>query len=161
MNSLARWWARIVGTPARAFARRLAGRFPRRSYDGIDLVISAAQLERDAERFFARTQEALACAAARAPKSYARLRKDIRSIVLLVHAPRSLYHPLQLAALVPVETALESDSLAYATWLLYVSGLSHSREHALRRTEELLLSLDQDQRREVEAWLSASGEVRE
>jgi len=141
-------------------ANRLSSQLPSDSYDGIALIIGDRSVEAVAGRFCTRTREALACAATRAPQSYARLRKDIRSIVLWRDASRSPYHPIQLAALVPVQTALESDILAYAAWLLYTSGLSHSERQASDRTDEFLRSLDPDQHRLVSDWLFASGGIR-
>ena len=85
------------------------------------LLIGDPALHGDAARYFALTKEALACAATRAPKSYARLRKDVRSIVLWAGPPRPPYHPLQLALIVPAEVALESDTSSYAAWLLCAS----------------------------------------
>lgn len=149
MNWIARSWSRIAGIPARSLARRLAARFSHDSYDGIALLLGDATLEKDATRYFEFTREALAAAAARAPKSYAALRKDVRSIVMWAGPPRPPYHPLQLAAIVPADVALGSDVLCYAAWLLYASGLSRSEQHALARAQELLDALEPDQRRRV------------
>lgn len=161
VNVLERWWGRIGGAPTRALARRLSFRLPRQSHDGINLVVADPRLESEAVRFFAHTQEALRFAATRAPKGYIELRKDIQSIVLMSEPQTSPYHRFQLAALAPVQIALESDASSYASWLLYVSGLSRGRQRAVDRVEELLLSLNPDERQRVGAWLAAKTGVEE
>jgi len=137
----------------RAFARRLSSRFPRASHDGIDLLIGDPSLVDDAERFFARTIEALRCAATLAPAGYARLRRDLRAIVLRREPEGIPYHRFQLAALVSARVAFDADATAYAAWLLYTSGLSRGTREAEDRASEILRTLDRDRREEVRAWL--------
>jgi hypothetical protein len=161
VNALARWWGRIGGAPTRALARRLSSRLPSQSYDGINLAIADPRLESEALHFFAHTQEALRSAATRAPKGYAELRKDIRSIVLMAERQTLPYHRFQLAALVPLHVARESDVSSYASWLLYVSGLLRGRQRAMDRAEGLLLSLNPGERQRVRAWLAAETEAEE
>jgi len=137
----------------RAFARRLSSRFPRASHDGIDLLIGDPRLVDDAEDFFARTIEALRCAATHAPAAYAGLRKDLSAIVLRSETAGPPYQRFQLAALVPRPVALEADPVAYATWLLYASGLARGTQEADDRASELLRTVESDRREDMEAWL--------
>jgi hypothetical protein len=149
-----RWWARIVGAAPRALARRLSPH-PRSSHDGIDLVTTEPRTAAHADAFFARTAEALAAAAARAPGSYAQLRKDMKSVILWAQPAPSPYHRFQLAALVPPDIALEADTESYAAWLLYTSGLGRGRESALDRAEEFIRALPPDERNHVRGALPA------
>jgi hypothetical protein len=157
MSWLGRRWAAIVGLPARALAKRLSSRFPTDEYDGIALVVADERSAGQARELLARTREALACAATRAPKSYARLRKDLTRVVLLADEPASVYHPFQFAALVRSSTALDLDQVTFAALLLYASGLSRDREEAIERTEELLLTLGAERRAEIGIRLSRIG----
>jgi hypothetical protein len=156
MRSLGRWWARLAGAPMRAFARRLSSRFPRASHDGIDLLIGDPRLVDDAEDFFARTIDALRCAATRAPAAYARLRKDLRAIVLRGETADPPYQRFQLAVLVPRSIVLETDPVAYAAWLLYASGLARGTQEADDRASKLLQSVESDRRKDVQALLPRS-----
>jgi hypothetical protein len=156
VNWLRRRWAALVGAPMRALARRLSSRFPRASYDGIELVVGDPLLAEDAEQFFTATIEALRYAAAQAHTSYARLRKDVKTIVIRRESTESPYHRFQLAALVPANVALEADGVAYAAWLLHTSGLSRGPQEARKRTSEILRDLNPDQQDEVRAWLPST-----
>ena len=156
MNTLGRWWAGLTGAPLRAFARRLASRLPRASYDGIDLLIGDPRLAGDAERFFTRTKEALRYAETHAPGAYTRLREDLSSIVLRREQRDAPYHRFQRAALVPVAVGLEADAATYAAWLLYTSGLSRGTAEADDRASELISTLRSDQREDVRARLPPS-----
>ena len=149
-----RFWAKVVGAPARALARRLSGRLPRRFHDGILLAVWQPELVSRAEEFFERTGAALRLAASVAPNSYADLKRDLSSIVLWSGRLDSPYHSFQRAALVPVKVALESESTQYAAWLLYVSGLSRSRDEATSRSREFLQSFEPNSYQQFAAWLS-------
>lgn len=159
MKTRTRLWAVIGGAPARALARRLASNLPRDVHDGIEMVARGARPERDAAEFLARTRGALELAASLAPRGYAELRKDVRSIVLWPGSPPSRYHRFQLAVLVPDEVALGSDEVSYAAWLLYASGLAQGDEGGRARARELLASLDVEERERVAGWLAAAGEA--
>jgi hypothetical protein len=156
VNWLRRSWAALVGAPARALARRLSSRFPRASHDGIDLVVGDPRLVEEAEHFFTATVEALRYAAARAPTSYARLRQDVKTIVMRRESAESPYHRFQLAVLVPANVALEADAVAYAAWLLHASGLSRDPQEAAKRTSEILKGMNPDQQDRVRAWLPST-----
>jgi hypothetical protein len=149
-----RFWAKVGGAPARALARRLSARLPRRSHDGILLAVWEPELVARAEDFFERTGAALRLAAATASNPYADLKEDLSSIVLWSGRSPSPYHTFQRAALVPINIALESDSAHYAAWLLYVSGLSRSRAEAADRSGDFLRSLRPDSSQQIAAWLS-------
>lgn len=138
----------------RALARRLSARLPRASHDGIELLIGDPSLADDAEDFFARTIDALRSAAARAPRAYGSLRKDLSAIVLRRETTGPAYHRFQLAALVSRAVALEADPRAYAVWLLYASGLARSAREADARASEFLETLEADGRDEARALLS-------
>jgi len=155
-----RFWAKIVGAPARALARRLSGRLPRRSHDGILLAVWEPELIPRAEEFFERTSAALRLAASVAPNSYANLKRDLSSIVLWSGRLDSRYHAFQRAALVAPKVAFESESSRYAAWLLYVSGLSRSRDEALSRSREFLEATAPVSYQQFAVWVSkADSEV--
>jgi len=123
-------------------------------YAGIDLLVVDPQLRPSAESFFERTSEALATAADHAPTAFDELRRDLARVVLWDKGGAT-YNRFQLGALVPPIIALESDSTRYAAWLLYVSGLAHSRRRAWGRAQAILQSLDPDERNEVGRWLES------
>jgi hypothetical protein len=129
----------------RALARRLSAQLPQSSYDGMSLVVGDRSLAQDAERFFAHTGGALRYAAEHAPRSYAKLRKDVRTIVLRPGTIVSVYNPFQLAVLVPANL-LEAEAPAYAAWLLYMSGLSVGTREAFERSSEVLQTMDPELR---------------
>jgi len=149
---------RTGGIPARVLMRVMARRYPQQEYDGLRLVVADDRLASSAERFFSRTKEALATAAARAPQAYAKFRKDIHQVLLWGKTQESPYHKFQLAALVPPQIALEADTLCYATWLLYTSGLSENKVEAQARSGEFLASLEHDEGTRVAAWLTSATE---
>lgn len=153
MNGVGRRWSRIVGAPTRALARRLSARLPRASYDGVDLVVGDPALVHDAERLLDRARTALGYAASQAPSTFARLRQDVKTIVLGAGAAGPPYNRFQLALLVPAEVASEAITPAYAAWLLYASGLSRGTAEARARAEELLVTLDEAERGDVTARL--------
>jgi hypothetical protein len=153
LNWFSRSWARIIGIPARALTKRLSSQLPNDAHSGIDLIVSDRRLETHAPRFFAHTKEALAIVETRAPKGFTQLSKDVRTIVLFADVPKSSYHSLQLAVLVPSQTALERDTLSYAAWLLYASGLSRGSQEAVARADELLLGLPSHERERIATWL--------
>lgn len=153
MTHAGRWWSRIVGAPMRALARRLSRRLPHDSYDGLDLVLSDPSLADQVQPFFANTREALRCASVRAPRGYARFRKDVRTVVLVDDRPAVVYHPFQLAVLVS-RSVVRAEVPVYATWLLHASGLSRSTHEARDRASELLRTLDADQREDLITRLS-------
>jgi hypothetical protein len=124
------------------------------------LVVGDPLLVGEAEHFFSATADALRYAAVRAPTSYARLHKDVRTIVLRREHAESPYHRFQLAVLVPVKVAFEPDTARYATWLLYASGLSHGQREANEYTSEILRGMDVEKRNELTEWLEASLRLR-
>jgi hypothetical protein len=131
----------------RALARRLSRQLPQSSYDDISLLIGDSSLAQDAQRFFSQTPEALRYAAEHAPRSYAKFRKDVKTIVLRAEAETTTapYNPFQLAVLVPANL-IEADASAYSAWLLYVSGLSSGTREAIERASEVLQTIDPEQR---------------
>jgi hypothetical protein len=149
---------RIGGIPARVLMRVMARQYPQKEYGGLRLVVPDDRLAPSAERFFSWTKEALATAAARAPQAYAKFRKDIHQVLLWDKAQEAPYHKFLLAAVVPPQMALEADTLCYATWLLYVSGLSVNKVEAQARSEEFLASLEHDEGTRVAAWLTSATE---
>jgi hypothetical protein len=152
------WLNRLGGIPARVLMRIMARRQPQQEYDRIRLVVTDDRLAPSAERFFSRTREALARAAAGAPQAYAKFRNDIRQILLWGQTEEPPYHRFQLAVVVPPRIALEGETLLYAAWLLHTSGLSQSQAEAQRRSGEFLASLDFDNGAHVAAWLAAATE---
>jgi hypothetical protein len=152
VTRIGRWWSSVAGAPMRAFARHLWRRLPHDSYASVDLVIGDPTLAGLAQPFFARTSAALRLSEERAPRSYARFRRDVGSVVLVADPPAAPYHRFQLAVLVPKGVAL-ADEVSYAAWLLYASGLSASTREAGERASELLSTLDEVQRDDVLARL--------
>ena len=146
----------VVGAPMRALARRLSSSLPQATYEELQLVVGDAELTQDAETFFARTRDALGYAAAHAPAGYARLREDVRTIVLRREEEDPPYNRFQLAVLVPAEIALEADAQEYAVWLLYISGLSRNTREAADRSSPIERTLDAAQREHVQRWLPGS-----
>src|SRR3977135_1438926 len=116
MSGLGRRWSRIVGAPMRALAGRLSAPLPRTSYDGVDLEVGDPALAQDAERLLERARTALDYAASLGPSTFARLRQDVRTIVLGSGAEGAPYNRFQLAVLVPAEVASEALTPAYAAW---------------------------------------------
>ena len=156
MSGFGRRWSRIVGAPMRALAGRLSARLPRASYDGLDVVVGDPALVHDAGRLLEQARTALGYAASQAPSTFARLRQDVKSIVLgPADAAGAPYNRFQLALLVPREVASEALTPAYAAWLLYASGLSRGTAEARARAEELLRALDETERDDAAAWLPA------
>jgi hypothetical protein len=153
-----RWLNRLGGIPARLLMRIMARRYPQQEYDRIRLVVTDDWLVPSAERFFSRTREALAKAAARSPQAYAKFRKDIHQVLLWGQTEESPYHKFQLAAVVPPRIALEAETLCYAAWLLHTSGLIQNQAEAQARSGEFLASLDSDDGARVAAWLASATE---
>jgi len=154
-----RWWRnRLAGIPARLLMRIMARRHPQQEYDGIQLIVADSWLVPSAERFFSRTREALARAAAGAPQAYAKFRKDVQQVLLWGETEESPYHKFQLAAVVPQRIALEAETRCYAAWLLHTSGLFENQAEAQARSGEFLASLDPDERTRVDEWLARGSE---
>jgi len=149
---------RIGGIPARVLMRVMARRYPQQEYDGLRLVVPNDRLAPSAERFFSRTKEALTTLPAWAPQAYAKFRKDIHQVLLWDKTQEAPYHKFLLAAVVPPQIALEADTLCYATWLLYTSGLSVNKVEAQARSGEFLASLEHDEGTRVAAWLTSATE---
>ena len=143
----------VVGAPMRALARRLSAQLPRASHEGLELLVGDVALAQKAEMFFERTKNALNYASVHAPSSYAKLRKEARTIVLRSETTSPPYNRFQLAILVPAQVALEADAPAYAAWLLYASGLSRGRREAAERVSAIERTLDPAERDRVRAWL--------
>lgn len=156
--AFSRWWSRLAGAPARGLMAILSRRVPHQEYDGIRLVVADSWLDPRAERFFARTEEALAAAASGAPRAYAALRQDVEQIVLTLQTNAPPYQRFQLAAVAPVRVALEADIQQYAVWLLHTSAYMHGEQDARARSEEFLESLEPEQRADVSAWLAEEHE---
>jgi hypothetical protein len=149
------WWERFVTLPARLLMQRLSSELPRKNFNGIELIVADPTLADRMEAFFDQTSKALASAASCAPTAYADLRNDVQRIILWDGQRTSLYHRFQLAVLVPPKLAFESDTVSYAIWLLYMSGLSQGIRSAQDRSEEFLDSLEPPERTRVSRWLSA------
>jgi hypothetical protein len=141
----------------RALAGRLSARLPQASYDGVDLVVGDLALAQDAQRLLDRARAALDYAASQDPAAYARLRQDVRTVVLGSTAEGLPYNRFQLAVLVPAEVASEAPTPAYAAWLLYASGLSRGTAEARARADGVLQALAEGERGEALAWLPAAG----
>jgi hypothetical protein len=151
----ARWWNRVTGIPARLLMHAMARREPWREHDRIRVMVADAWLTAHTERFFERTSEALARAAADAPGAYAELREDVRQVLLWGQGGVSSYNRFQLAIVVPPSIALEADAVCYSAWLLHASALLLGPEEAQARAEELLRSLEPDERAWVGGWLTS------
>jgi hypothetical protein len=154
-KSLGRWFNRILSFPVRALLQRLSKSLPQATYGNIQLFVASESLTSRATEFFARTSEALAIASTRAPAAYSALQTDIRRIILNTADSRApAYHRFQLAAIASPAIVFGSEPLAYAAWLLHVSGLSQGELESDRRADELLMMLDRGERARVEEWLN-------
>lgn len=74
MTVISRWMEWITGASARALAKGLTADYPRRSYNGIELIFADPGRAHMAEQFLSHTAESLAMAASSAPQAYADLR---------------------------------------------------------------------------------------
>jgi hypothetical protein len=151
---IGRWWAKVAGSPMRALARRLSSSLPQVSHDGLQLVIGDASLVPQAEVLFERTISALDHASTDAARGYERLRKDARSVVLRREATKPPYNRFQLALLVPVQVALQTETPVYAAWLLYASGLSRDVREAADRSSAIERTLDPAQLEQLRGFLA-------
>jgi hypothetical protein len=148
-----RWWNRFIGLPARLLMRVASRGQPQDEYHDIRFIVTDRFLLPNAERFFERTRMALDTAESRAPQAYEALRKDVQQVFLWGQTDAMPYNRFQLAAVVSPRVALEADTMRYAAWLLYTSGLLYGRDEAQARSEELLASLEPDGRGSIAAWL--------
>jgi hypothetical protein len=138
----------------RALARRLSVSLPQASHNGLQLLVGDASLAPQAETLFERTSGALNYASAHASRSYEKLRKDTRSVVLRREATKPPYNRFQLAVLVPAQVALQADTPTYAAWLLYASGLSRDTREAADRSSPIERTLAPAQREQLRGWLA-------
>jgi hypothetical protein len=150
---LKRLWDRVAGAPTRWLMERYSREHPRREYGGIRMIVADEWRFASAERFFERTEQALAEAAARAPQAFAAFRADVQQILLWGETEEPPYHRFQMAAVVP-PSVLDSDPRCYAAWLLHTSARPHGAEEARLRSAELLDSLEPDERARVAEWLA-------
>jgi hypothetical protein len=141
------------GAPMRALARRLSASLPQASHEGLQLLVGDRDLAQNAETLFERTIDALNYAAAHAPSSYDKLRKDVRTVVLRGETTSPPYNRFQLTLLVPAQVALEADAPAYAAWLLYASGLSRGADEAAARSSPIERTLGPVERDRLQALL--------
>jgi hypothetical protein len=152
---LRRWWNGVAGIPARALMRLTSSGLPRRSHDGMQLVVGDIDDAPSSERFFSRTVEALARVASSAPGAYADLHKDLHQIVLWREGAVPPYQKYLLAAVVPTRIAFESTTEEYAAWLLYASGIALGEQRAHARVKKFMAALDGADSTRIAEWLAS------
>jgi hypothetical protein len=150
LHDLRRLWRRVT----RVFVARRSPGYARREVDGIELLLLDGRRLAAADRVFEQVTRALHEIARHAPEAYAALRRDVVRVLFPARDHGYLYHPFQMAIVVPPHIALEPDVRRYAAWLL---GALEAAGHGARERygEQLLASWGEAERTVIREWVGA------
>lgn len=146
------WRDRLLGALPWCLADALTKNLPRRTYDGIDLVLADSSRVYMAEQYFDRTVSALRVVAISTEEAYAGIKRDVRRIIFWQRDTGLPYHPFQQTIIVPPEVAQEPDITCLAVWLVHVSEVRKG-ESSNDWSAQFLASLPPQEALRVSGWL--------
>jgi hypothetical protein len=150
LQGLRQLWRRVT----RVLAARRSRGYARREVDGIELLLLGTRRLPEADRVFEQATRALREIAAGAPEAYAAVRRHAVRLLFPERDHGYLYHPFQMAIVVPPYLALEPDVRRYAAWIL--AALDEAGHGAQARYgEQLLASWAEAERVTVAEWVGA------